>query len=251
MFYFLNLKNFYFNKPINNISLKIFRFNNFLIFLSISFFFLIFLLISFFFIFNRKKIKSNYFCLKKLNIFKEYLLIIILFIILLLICFSTYFIIKFKKSKIPFVTIKIIGYQWRWYYHYINGLGKNINYFSNIFLDFFQILNLKFKNNYYLQEVDNKLIIPSDKTIRFIFTSNDVIHSFFVPSLCIKQDAIPGFYRDLYFSSKNVGKYKGYCTELCGKYHSYMPIVLNIVSLNNYKKWVLCFFYKKLLKINF
>lgn len=211
---------------------------------------LLFLLILFFTFFYRRKIKNSI-NKKSDKIYKKYILYLILFIIFFLIFFSTYFFVDLNKKKYSYITIKIIGYQWRWYYHYINGIGKNINYFSNIFINFYQVLNLNIKNKFYLQEVDNRLVLPVNKTVRLIFTSNDVIHSWYIPSLLIKQDAIPGFYRDIYFNSKIIGKYKGYCTELCGKYHSYMPILLNIISLKNYKKWVLCFYYKNFLKFNF
>jgi len=80
------------------------------------------------------------------------------------------------------------------------------------------------------------LILPNKNKIRIILTSNDVIHSLFIPSLNIKQDLIPGFLRNKYFYTDKTGIYRGYCVELCGKNHSYMPINIKIINKNNYKK---------------
>lgn len=248
MIYLFNLNNFIFNKPINKISLKIFKFNIILLIFFFSFLNFYFILLFFFVFFFRKNIKNNNnlnFKLKKIFFFINSVFI------LFLIYFSSILLFKLKKKYKPYVTIKIIGYQWRWYYNYIKGVGKNINYFSTIIINFNEIINLTNNEKFYLQRVDNKLVLPVNKNIRLIFTSNDVIHSWFIPSLSFKQDAIPGFNRDCYFKSNTIGKYKGYCTELCGRYHSYMPILINIINIISYKKWVLSSLYYRFLFFNF
>ena len=90
----------------------------------------------------------------------------------------------------------------------------------------------------YLLKVDKPLVVPVNKKVRIITTSNDVIHAFAVPSFGIKQDAIPGFVRDTWFRAEKIGDYHGQCQELCGKEHAYMPIHVKVVSGEDYAKWV-------------
>ncbi|MCA3857147.1 MAG: OmpA family protein, partial [Burkholderia sp.] len=90
----------------------------------------------------------------------------------------------------------------------------------------------------YLQEVDNPLVVPVNKKIRIITTANDVVHSWYVPAFGVKQDAIPGFVRDTWFKADKVGTFRGFCTELCGKEHAYMPVVVEVLSEDDYAKWV-------------
>jgi cytochrome c oxidase subunit 2 len=86
--------------------------------------------------------------------------------------------------------------------------------------------------------VDNPLVVPVNQKVRIITTANDVIHAFAVPSLGVKQDAIPGFVRDTWFRAETVGDYHGQCQELCGKEHAYMPIHVKVVSAEDYTVWV-------------
>jgi cytochrome c oxidase subunit 2 len=90
----------------------------------------------------------------------------------------------------------------------------------------------------YLQEVDNPLVVPVDKKIRIITTANDVVHSWYVPAFGVKQDAIPGFVRDTWFKADKTGTFRGFCTELCGKEHAYMPVVVEVLSAEDYTAWV-------------
>jgi cytochrome c oxidase subunit II len=90
----------------------------------------------------------------------------------------------------------------------------------------------------YLQEVDNPLVVPVNKKIRIITTANDVVHSWYMPAFGVKQDAIPGFVRDTWFKAEKVGTYRGFCTELCGKEHAFMPVVVEVLSDDDYAKWV-------------
>jgi len=90
----------------------------------------------------------------------------------------------------------------------------------------------------YLLKVDQPLVVPVDKKIRIVTTANDVIHAWMVPSLGVKQDAIPGFVRDTWFRAEKTGDFYGQCAELCGKEHAYMPIHVKVVSQADYAKWV-------------
>jgi cytochrome c oxidase subunit 2 len=101
-----------------------------------------------------------------------------------------------------------------------------------------QIRNLAPKSETYLNEVDNVLVVPVDKKVRIVLTANDVIHAWYLPAFGVKQDAIPGFIRDLWFRSKKTGVFHGSCAELCGKNHAFMPIVVEVKSEEDYMKWV-------------
>lgn len=94
------------------------------------------------------------------------------------------------------------------------------------------------RNDNYLLEVDNEVVVPINKKIRIITTANDVIHSWTIPAFGVKQDAIPGFVRDTWFRAEKEGTYRGQCVELCGKEHAFMPIVVKVVSADEYKTWV-------------
>jgi len=94
------------------------------------------------------------------------------------------------------------------------------------------------KGENYLLEVDNEMVVPVGKKVRVIATAADVIHAWWVPAFGAKQDAIPGFLRDIWFRAEKTGVYRGQCTELCGKEHGFMPIVVRVVSLEDYTKWV-------------
>ncbi|MDF1758300.1 MAG: cytochrome c oxidase subunit II [Legionellaceae bacterium] len=133
------------------------------------------------------------------------------------------------------VTIKIVGYQWRWQYQY---LDEGISYFSVLSTPFAQIQNMEPKNQWYLLEVDKPLVLPVNKKIRFLVTSGDVVHSWWVPELGVKRDAIPGFMHEAWAKIEKPGTYRGQCAELCGINHGFMPIVVEAVSNDEYVKWV-------------
>ncbi|MEE8429564.1 MAG: cytochrome c oxidase subunit II [Gammaproteobacteria bacterium] len=133
------------------------------------------------------------------------------------------------------LTIKITGYQWKWKYDY---LEDDISFFSNLATDRDEIENKVAKGENYLLEVDNPVVVPINKKIRFLTTSNDVIHSWWIPSLAVKQDAIPGFINDTWAEIKIPGVYRGQCAELCGKDHGFMPIVVIAKTESEYEEWV-------------
>lgn len=133
------------------------------------------------------------------------------------------------------LTIKVVGYQWKWKYEY---LDQGISFFSNLSTPQEQILNKAPKNEWFLLEVDHPLVVPVNTKIKLLITADDVIHAWWVPDLGIKQDAIPGFINENWIYIEKEGFYRGQCGELCGVYHGFMPIVVQAVSQADFEKWV-------------
>lgn len=134
--------------------------------------------------------------------------------------------------------IVVTGYQWKWKYEYLNENGENVAFFSNLRTAQSEIYNSEDKGEHYLLEVDEPLVIPVDTKVRFLVTANDVIHSWWVPALAVKRDAIPGFINETWTRATTEGVYRGQCAELCGKDHGFMPIVVNVVSKEDYAQWL-------------
>lgn len=151
---------------------------------------------------------------------------------------ATKTVIAMKDASSPDLTIKATGYQWFWGYDYLQGEGEGVSFFSRLATPREQIENRAPKGDNYLMEVDNPVVVPVGKKVRIITTANDVIHSWFVPALGVKQDAIPGFVRDTWFKVDNPGTYRGQCAELCGKDHAFMPIVVEAVAPEKYAQWI-------------
>lgn len=151
---------------------------------------------------------------------------------------ATKTVIAMKDTSEPEITIKATGYQWMWGYDYLQGDGEGISFYSKLSTPRAQIENKEAKGENYLLEVDNNVVVPVGKKVRMIITANDVIHAWWVPALGIKQDAIPGFIRDTWFTADTPGIYRGQCAELCGKDHGYMPIVVEVLSDEDYAQWV-------------
>lgn len=133
------------------------------------------------------------------------------------------------------MTIKVTGYQWKWHYDYMD---EGIGFFSNLATSRAAIENRAEKGEHYLLDVDNPIVVPINKKIRFLVTANDVIHAFWVPDLAMKKDAIPGFVNELWTRIDEPGVYRGQCAELCGKDHGFMPIVVVAMEENEYLDWV-------------
>ena len=144
-------------------------------------------------------------------------------------------VIDMKDTTNPDMTVKITGFQWKWSYDYLND---DISFYSNLSTPREQIAGTAEKGEHYLLEVDEPMVVPVGKRVRLLITANDVIHSWWVPALSVKQDAIPGFIRDSWFKADRIGTYRGQCAELCGKDHGFMPIVVEVVSEADYKAWV-------------
>lgn len=152
---------------------------------------------------------------------------------------ATKTIVAQKDTTNSDITIKATGYQWKWGYDYLTGEGAGISFLSALDPAQREMSDAgKPEGDDYLFKVDNPLVLPVDKKIRVITTANDVIHSWFVPSFGVKQDAIPGLVRDTWFRVEKVGDYYGSCAELCGKEHAYMPIHVKILSQEDYAEWV-------------
>jgi cytochrome c oxidase subunit II len=143
-----------------------------------------------------------------------------------------------KDTSAPDLTIKVTGYQWKWGYDYLRGEGEGISFVSTLATPRDQIDGKAPKGEQYLLEVDHEMVVPLGKKIRVITTAADVVHAWWIPALGAKQDAIPGFLRDTWFRAEQPGTYRGQCTELCGKEHGFMPIVVRVVAQDEYTKWV-------------
>ena len=151
---------------------------------------------------------------------------------------ATKTVLALKDTSNPDITIKATGYQWKWGYDYMKGEGEGISFLSALSTPQDQIRNGAPKGENYLLEVDNAVVVPVGKKVRILTTANDVIHAWSVPAFGVKQDAIPGFVRDTWFKADKEGTYRGQCSELCGKEHGFMPIVVNVVSAEKYTAWV-------------
>jgi|LNFM01.1.fsa_nt_gb cytochrome c oxidase subunit II len=166
------------------------------------------------------------------------------FLILILMAWpATKTVIAMKDTSAPDLTIKATGYQWKWGYDYLKGEGDlkdvadGIAFYSALATTHEERTNLKPKEADYLLDVDNRLVVPVGKKVRILTTANDVLHAWWVPALGVKQDAIPGFIRDTWFKADKVGVYRGVCAELCGKEHAFMPIVVEVKSVEDFRTW--------------
>ena len=138
------------------------------------------------------------------------------------------------------LTVKITGYQWLWKYEY---LGQDVSFFSRLDRDSDDVrqshrIPTEAANPHYLRDVDHPLVLPVDTKIRFVVTADDVIHSWWVPALGWKQDAIPGIVNEAWTDIGKPGLYRGQCAELCGKDHGFMPIVVKAVSKQEFARWL-------------
>ena len=156
---------------------------------------------------------------------------------------ATRTVVGMKDTSNADITIKATGMQWKWGYDYLKGEGEGISFLSNLATPRAQVgapgaPPTEKRGENYLIEVDNEVVVPVNKKIRMVLTANDVIHAWSVPAFGVKQDAIPGFVRDTWFKSDHIGTFRGNCAELCGKEHAFMPIVVKVVSNDDYKAWV-------------
>ena len=167
----------------------------------------------------------------------ELLWTIIPFIILITMAVpATKTLISMEDTSSSNLTVLVTGSQWKWHYKY---LDTNISFYSNLATSPYEISNQRIKRENYLLEVDNPLVIPINQKVRFLVTSDDVIHSWWVPDFAIKKDANPGFINEAWTVVNRVGTYRGQCAELCGKNHGFMPIVVIAKEQTEFKKWLL------------
>jgi cytochrome c oxidase subunit 2 len=148
--------------------------------------------------------------------------------------------IRIEDTRGSELTIKVTGYQWKWQYEY---LDQKVNFFSTLSKDSNAARQLNSGTDVYavpdyLLSVDNPLVVPVGKKVRVLLTAADVIHSWWVPALGMKRDAIPGFVNELWFKADEVGTYRGQCVELCGRDHGFMPVVVEVKSQADYDAWL-------------
>ena len=142
------------------------------------------------------------------------------------------------------MTVLITGSQWKWHYKYLDGDQKDIEFFSVLSTPRSQIDDYdgqsegRLENENYLLEVDNPLVIPVNKKVRFLMTSDDVIHSWWMPDFAVKKDTIPGFINEAWTEVPEPGVFRGQCTELCGKDHGFMPIEVHVKTEADFADWV-------------
>ncbi len=148
---------------------------------------------------------------------------------------ATTALIEIEDNSDADLTILITASQWKWHYQYVDS---DIGYYSNLATPSAQINNLEPKGEYYLLEVDKPLVLPTNKKVRFLMTSKDVIHSWWIPDFAVKQDAIPGFINEAWTRVADPGLYRGQCAELCGKDHAYMPIVVEVRPEAEFDQWI-------------
>ncbi len=134
--------------------------------------------------------------------------------------------------------ILITGYQWKWQYQYLADEGENVSFFSVLSTPRSEIDDEQEQGENYLLEVDEPVYIPVGKKVRFLVTSADVIHSWWVPALAVKRDAIPGYIHEAWTKVDEPGVFRGQCTELCGKDHGYMPVVVHAVEQAEFDAWL-------------
>ena len=140
--------------------------------------------------------------------------------------------VLYSQDKIPpaDVTIKAIGYQWYWGYEYPD---------ENIVFDSYMIDDKDLKPGQpRLLSVDNEIVVPVNKVIKVLITANDVLHAWALPSFGVKRDAVPGRINETWFKADRKGTFYGQCSELCGIKHAFMPITVNVVSQEDYDKWL-------------
>ena len=148
--------------------------------------------------------------------------------------------VRIEDTRNSDLTVKVTGYQWRWHYEY---LDRNVAFFSSITREADAARQLDsgvdvgaVRN--YLLDVDRPLVVPVGKKVRVLLTAGDVIHAWWVPAFGMKKDAIPGFVNELWFRAEQVGIFRGQCTELCGRDHAFMPIVVDVRSEADFDTWL-------------
>lgn len=153
---------------------------------------------------------------------------------------ATKTLVKMTDTADAELTVKVTGYQWKWRYEY---LGEDVKFMSSLARASDEARQLgsgidptTVEN--YLLDVDNPLVIPTDTKVRFVITADDVIHSWWVPALGWKQDAIPGFINEAWAKVEVPGTYRGQCAELCGKDHGFMPIVVIAKPRAEFDAWL-------------
>ena len=224
-----------FPKPVTSIGHRVLELHNAIILICVVIFVVVFG-VMFYSIYAHRKSKGHKAAKFHDNLKLEVIWTIIPFIILVGMALpSTATLLEMDDVSKSDMTVKITGYQWKWKYDYPD---QDVSFFSSLSTPREQIENKATKGEHYLLEVDNPLVLPVGKKIRFVVTANDVIHAWWVPAFAVKKDAIPGFVNEVWARVDEPGVYRGQCAELCGKDHGYMPIVVQAVAPEEFDKWV-------------
>ncbi|MBV7316929.1 cytochrome c oxidase subunit II [Shewanella sp. NIFS-20-20] len=158
------------------------------------------------------------------------------FVILILMAIpATSTLIAMEDTEDAELTVMITGSQWKWHYQYFD---QDVGFYSILSTPRDQIDNLAPKDINYLLEVDKPLVLPAHRKVRFLVTSEDVIHSWWVPAFAVKKDANPGFINEAWTRAETTGTYRGQCAELCGKDHGFMPIVVEVIEPEAFDLWM-------------
>jgi cytochrome c oxidase subunit 2 len=224
-----------FQKPVTPVAHKILELHNMILLICVIIFVIVFG-VMFYSIFAHRKSRGYKPAKFHDNATLEVVWTVIPFLILVSMAIpSTATLLEMNDTSKSDLTIKITGYQWKWKYDYPD---QDVSFFSTLATPRDQIENKATKGEHYLLEVDNPIVVPVGKKVRFLVTANDVIHSWWVPQLGVKKDAIPGFINEFWTRADEIGTFRGQCAELCGKDHGFMPIVVNAVSPEDFTKWV-------------
>jgi cytochrome c oxidase subunit 2 len=222
-------------EPVSEVARHVFQLHNFIMLVCLGIFVVVFGAMFYSLLKHRKSVGHKAAQFHE-NTTVEIIWTVIPFIILMGMAYpAAKVVIDMKDTSNPDMTIKITGYQWKWGYDYLND---GVTFYSVLSTPRDQITGAATKDPHYLLEVDEPMVVPVGKRIRLLITANDVIHAWWMPAFSVKQDAIPGFIRDTWFKADKIGTYRGQCAELCGKDHGFMPIVVNVVSEDDYKAWV-------------
>jgi cytochrome c oxidase subunit 2 len=225
--------------PVTQIAREIYSIHNMMLFICLAIFIAVFGVMFYSILKHRKSLGHKAATFHESTTVEIVWTIIPFLIVIGMALPATKTVVAMKDTSNADLTIKVTGMQWEWGYDYLEGDGQGISFLSHLSTPREQVVNPDIKkDDNYLIEVDNPLVVPVNKKVRIITTANDVIHSWGVPAFGLKQDAIPGFVRDTWFKAEKIGTYRGQCVELCGKEHAFMPIVVNVVSDEDYKKWV-------------
>ncbi len=227
-----------FQAPVTGIAADIFQLHNWMMGICIAIFLAVFGVMFYSILKHRKSLGHKAASFHESTAVEIAWTVVPFLIVVLMALPATKTVVAMKDTSNADITIKATGMQWKWGYDYLKGDGEGISFLSALSTPRDQIHQAVAKGDNYLLEVDNALVVPVNKKVRIVTTANDVIHAWGVPAFGVKQDAIPGFVRDTWFKAEKVGVYRGNCYELCGKEHAFMPIVVNVVSEEDYAKWV-------------
>ena len=224
-----------FQKPVTSVGQRVLELHNIILLICVVIFVIVFCFM-FYSIYAHRKSKGHKAAKFHDNARLEVVWTVIPFVILVAMAIpSTATLLEMDDTSKSDMTVKITGYQWKWQYDYPD---QDVRFFSSLSTPREQIENKAAKGRDYLLEVDNPMVLPVGKKVRFLVTANDVIHAWWVPQLALKKDAIPGFINEVWTRVDEPGTYRGQCAELCGKDHGFMPIVVQAVSDDEFKKWV-------------